>query len=363
MSEVKNVVGEKYNMLLITGIAPSKREPSGRLVKRVFTLCDCGGTNDSSYKNLKRGLIKSCGCLNENAKIKLNYGDKFGFWTVIKEAEGYIPHGKKEGRKFLCKCVCGKEKEVHLASLRSSQSISCGCRGREKKIKREKEIPKNTEKEQWKELSSNNEYYISTMGRLFNKRCESYTKPKRLHEGKNNKKSIFILEEMFKTFISEYDDTTHSVMLMGRNIELHSLYLLENKTERYKKLINLYGNIRNRCNTTNSPNYQYYGKRGIKVEESFNTFYKFFNWAINNGYKKGLEIDRIDNKGNYSISNCQWITKTQNILKQDLINLTVEDVIFIRSADFDYNTMRSNYTCSDYTINNIINYKTFKNII
>lgn len=42
----------------------------------------------------------------------------------------------------------------------------------------------------------------------------------------------------------------------------------------------------------------------------------FYNWAINNGWKKGLTIDRIDNDKNYKPSNCQFITQKKNSLKK-----------------------------------------------
>lgn len=60
--------------------------------------------------------------------------------------------------------------------------------------------------------------------------------------------------------------------------------------------------------------YDNYGGRGIAVcDEWKNDFVAFYNWAVNNGFKPELEIDRIDNDGNYEPNNCQWITKKENL--------------------------------------------------
>lgn len=82
----KNVIGEKYNMLTIVSDAPSKREPSGRLLKMVNTVCDCGGEKfDIPYKEIKRYRLKSCGCISKSIKINVEIGDKFEHWTILEK--------------------------------------------------------------------------------------------------------------------------------------------------------------------------------------------------------------------------------------------------------------------------------------
>jgi len=73
-----------------------------------------------------------------------------------------------------------------------------------------------------------------------------------------------------------------------------------------------YEGVKARCNNINHKEYKNYGGRGIIVEESFNSFEKFYNWAINNGYDKNLDLDRINNNGNYSTNNCRFISRKIN---------------------------------------------------
>lgn len=68
-----------------------------------------------------------------------------------------------------------------------------------------------------------------------------------------------------------------------------------------------------RCEKEYDPHYKQYGARGISVcNEWKNDFMVFYNWAISNGYKKGLENDRKDNNGNYSPLNCRFTTRRGN---------------------------------------------------
>lgn len=73
--------------------------------------------------------------------------------------------------------------------------------------------------------------------------------------------------------------------------------------------------MKHRCYSPKNDSYKHYGARGIKVcDEWLNDFMNFYNWAIGNGYKEGLTIDRVDVNGNYKPSNCRWVTmkKQQN---------------------------------------------------
>lgn len=53
-------------------------------------------------------------------------------WTVLKRVDNYIyPSTGKTSIRYLCRCLCGKEKIVHKSHIQTGSSKSCGCLNRE----------------------------------------------------------------------------------------------------------------------------------------------------------------------------------------------------------------------------------------
>lgn len=70
--------------------------------------------------------------------------------------------------------------------------------------------------------------------------------------------------------------------------------------------------MKRRCYNKNCRDYKNYGSRGISVCDEWLEFVPFMNWSLENGYSDDLEIDRINNNGNYEPNNCRYVTKKIN---------------------------------------------------
>lgn len=84
------------------------------------------------------------------------------------------------------------------------------------------------------------------------------------------------------------------------------------------KLYAIFHSMHQRCINPKSQRWIYYGGKGIKVCAEWFDIQAFYGWAMSNGYREGLSIDRVDSDGDYNPSNCRWITVAENTRRAHL---------------------------------------------
>lgn len=138
------------------------------------------------------------------------------------------------------------------------------------------------------------------------------------------------LKESKTSYLTSGDTT--SCGCYRKECEIKNLSPFWKKTsikKQYPRLYRIWIGIKTRCYNPNSESFKYYGFRNIKMcEEWKNDFLKFKNWALENGYKDDLTIDRIDVDKNYCPENCRWATiKEQNNNKRNTIKINLKGEI------------------------------------
>lgn len=194
-------------------------------------------------------------------------GEQFGYWTAL-ECKGI----KNRHTMWLCRCICGKEREITAESLTHGKSKSCGCKKGELQSKSSEYIGKRFGRVVVES------YYDSLEGHARYKcRCDC-----------GNEK-LFIGTELKRIQNPSCNDC-----------KIHPQYVHGMADTRIHII---WQGMRARCSNLNFPNY---GSRGIKVCDEWNDFQTFYKWAIENGYSDDLSIDRKDVDGDYTPDNCRW---------------------------------------------------------
>jgi len=124
-----------------------------------------------------------------------------------------------------------------------------------------------------------------------------------------------------------------------------------------KRLFSIWSKVKARCLDESRKDYKNYGHRGITVDQSWiKSSRPFIDWALGNGYENYLELDRIDNDGPYSPSNCRWVTKSQNarnkrnntVVSYNGRTMTLLDAIMSSGTDVPVSTMRERLKTMDF---------------
>ena len=99
--------------------------------------------------------------------------------------------------------------------------------------------------------------------------------------------------------------------------------------------------IMKRCYNTNSVMYKNYGGKGISVCPEWHDKEVFQKWAMENGFKKGLKLKRIDSLLDYSPDNCCFSEK--NIVRPRKPRKEKPEYLKIKAQREEENRLRESF--------------------
>ena len=192
---------------------------------------------------------------------------------VVKHQEG-----KRNGKtQWFCECDCGKTTLAITSALRLGRKKSCGCMSKK----------------------------IDLTGRRFGILTV-------IEEVKDSKR----IRVLWKCLCDCGQLTQSSTANLIRGLSQSCGCVRTKHNGKGTRLYRIWAGMKDRCLNIKSKYRSRYGGRGITIcKEWADAFAVFRDWALSNGYKDNLTIDRIENNGNYEPSNCQWLTRKENTSK------------------------------------------------
>ena len=115
-----------------------------------------------------------------------------------------------------------------------------------------------------------------------------------------------------------------------------------------KRLFRIWAQMIERCRPGNAQS-KNYGDRGIRVCKDWQNYEAFREWALVNGYRDDLTIERIDVNKGYSAENCTWITRARQVYNRRVtIRITLDGVTkclseWCREKGVNYHTAVQRY--------------------
>jgi hypothetical protein len=209
-------------------------------------------------------------------------GKRFGRLVVIERAK----NGENGKAQWLCKCDCGNTKIVSGTDLRKGSCKSCGCYRHDFRTL---------------DISGKRFGYLTVIEKVST-------------NGGHGSLWKCVCDCGNELNVRHYSLTTGHTSSCGCYNKSGKAKVRHGQTG--TRLHNIWGAMKQRCNNPNFKQWKDYGGRGIKVCDEWNSkhgFDSFYKWAMDNGYDSKLEIDRIDNDGNYEPNNCRFVTHKENM--------------------------------------------------
>lgn len=242
-------------------------------------------------------------------------GKKFGRLTPIKKV------GKKGSNNIWeCLCDCGNIKQIMCTSLILGNTKSCGCLIKEARINKREEMA----------------------GKTFGNIIVLNNLPRKNGKSHVWGKCICGVEKIFKTDHLKSGATQSCGCIGAKNRALSKI----KHNLSGNKLYFVWASMMVRCYKKTFPDYHNYGGRGIKVCEEWMTVENFIS-DMQEGYAKGLQLDRIDNNSDYSKMNCKWSTRKENNRnKRNNVMIEIDGIILTmvewsEKENIKYSTIRN----------------------
>ena len=97
--------------------------------------------------------------------------------------------------------------------------------------------------------------------------------------------------------------------------------------------------MRDRCRLPTHQAWKNYGARGIRVCHEWDTSFEAFWRDMGPTYVSGLDLDRIDNNGDYTLENCHWTTRRANAMNRRNTERRVDVVALSRETGIGHTTL------------------------
>ena len=207
-------------------------------------------------------------------------GSSYGKWTVLE----FAGRDDKSNQIFKCQCVCGTEKVHRINTLKSGGSTQC---------------------------KSCHTSQLNKTDNIVGHRFGSYFVVEKIKDERKNE-HLYICKCDCGTQVKLSNHRLKS----GKATNCHKCRVTTHgmsKTSTFR----IWAGMISRCSNPTIKAFKYYGGRGITVHPRW---LNFENFLEDMGERpEALQIDRINNDGNYEPGNCRWVTPMENNHNRNIV--------------------------------------------